>query len=83
MFHGRPEFEDIQPADDRYPADMPVFLLIGYDLSAPQAILQWADAAELRGQVDRARSAREQAARMLAWQGANPHLTKWPTDPTS
>lgn len=83
MFHGRPEFEDIQPSDDRYPEDMPVFLLIGIDLSAPAAIMAWAQTAEEAGQPERARSARDHAARMIEWQNRNPSLTKWPTDHTS
>ncbi|MFD9950945.1 hypothetical protein ACFWYW_59305 [Nonomuraea sp. NPDC059023] len=81
MFHGREELEDIQPPPGKYPADLPGFLLMGFDLAAPDAIEKYAASREAEGQHKRAASARKQRDVFIAWQKANPEWCKWPVDP--
>ncbi|MFI6296880.1 hypothetical protein ACIBEJ_35185 [Nonomuraea sp. NPDC050790] len=79
--HGREEFDLWQPPPGMFPPGMPVFALIGIDLSSPESIASWAYRAERRRQRQRAAAAWRQHDRFLSWQEANPELCKWPMDP--
>ena len=60
--------------------DMPVFVLIACDHTAPNRVREWADAVELfhGGPTPKTDDARKVAMEMEAWQRSNPTLVKVP-----
>jgi hypothetical protein len=71
MFHARADYDVIQdPRPAGIPADEPVWLIRGQDISAPATARFWADEHERNGgDPAMAHAARRHADLMEAWQG--------------
>jgi hypothetical protein len=68
MKHARADYDTIQDASGRIPADEPVFLVRGQDRCGAATVRAWADFVEgLGADPEIVRVAREHAKRMLAW----------------
>ncbi len=60
-------------------ADEPIFVLCARDMTAPYAVMGWADKAERHGvNMQKVDGARAIADAMLAWQRQHPDLVKLP-----
>lgn len=69
MKHARHDYDRIQDPSGAIPADEPVFLLRGQDVSAPVAVRAWADDNDRVGGDPKLSSlARRQADAMEFWQ---------------
>lgn len=49
MLHARPDYNRIQDPENKIPANMPVFLLLGKDKHAAKTVRFWADEVEKDG----------------------------------
>ena len=68
MIHARESYNRIQDPAGKIPEDEPVFLLRAQDAAAGATVRAWADLnAELGGDPELSRLAREHAAKMDAW----------------
>ena len=68
MKHARPDYDRIQDPLKLIPADEPVFLIRGQDISSAEAVLAWANLNDLnKGDPEASRLARAHAQEMRRW----------------